>query len=112
MRSGILDRCRGEMAHALGDRLAHVALVGGEEVGDLTLTLRASHGMASWARCDPGPYEAVDRDRGPPPKVSARPGGGRSDSGQPVRPSRRPPRSGAVRSEHVAYTGARFRRGR
>ena len=33
----------------MGDRLAHVALVVGEEVGDLALTLGAgSHGRASW----------------------------------------------------------------
>jgi hypothetical protein len=32
--AGILDRGGGEMAHAIGDRLAQVALVGGEEIGE------------------------------------------------------------------------------
>jgi hypothetical protein len=55
------------MAHAIGDRLSHVALVGGEEVGDLTLTLgTGSHGGASWARRDPGIPRRSVVDRGLP----------------------------------------------
>jgi hypothetical protein len=69
--ASILDRGRRKIADATGHRLAHVALVDGEDVGDLTLTLWAgSHGR-------PPGLGVIRASRGESIGIAASPGGER-----------------------------------